>query len=297
VNKTYTPPVGAKSVSEIKAEPNKVDLKDEKVEWDFRQNMSYGDYLGLEKILAAQNLLSGHHDEMLFLVIHQVSELWMKLVLHELSAARELVIADELGTAFKMLARVSKVQNQLKQSWDVLATMTPADYVAFRDALGHSSGFQSFQYRMIEFILGNKNAAMIEVHRHDPEIYSQVKVALNTPSLYDECLQLLARRGFNIPEERLSRDWSDPYEEHTAVRDAWLEIYRDTETHWDLYELAEKLVDVEDNFQQWRFRHMTTVKRVIGFKRGTGGTAGVGYLAKALNLRFFPELWSLRTEI
>jgi tryptophan 2,3-dioxygenase len=284
-------------MSDIKPEPNKVDLRDEKVQWDFRQNMSYADYLGLDKILSAQNLLSGHHDETLFLIIHQASELWMKLVLHELSAARQLVITNDLGSAFKLLARVSKVQNQLKQSWDVLATMTPADYVAFRDALGHSSGFQSYQYRMIEFILGNKNAAMIEVHRHDEQIYDRVKNSLNTPSLYDECLKLLHRRGLKIPAEYLNRDWSEPYEENDAVRDAWLEIYRDTETYWDLYELAEKLVDVEDNFQQWRFRHMTTVKRVIGFKRGTGGTAGVGYLAKALNLRFFPELWSLRTEI
>ena len=276
---------------------NQVDLRDEKVQWDFRKEMSYADYLGLDQVLSAQRRLSGHHDEMLFLVIHQVSELWMKLVLHELEAARELVKSDNLAPAFKMLARVSKVQNQLKQSWDVLSTMTPADYVAFRNSLGHSSGFQSHQYRMIEFILGNKNKAMIEVHKHNEDIYTLVRDCLNAPSLYDECLRLLARRGFDIPKERTERDWSQPYEEHPGVHDAWLNIYRDTETYWDLYALAEKLVDVEDNFQQWRFRHMTTVKRVIGFKRGTGGTSGVGYLSKALSLRFFPELWSLRTAI
>ena len=276
---------------------NQVDLRDEKVQWDFRKEMSYADYLGLDQVLSAQRRLSGHHDEMLFLVIHQVSELWMKLVLHELEAARELVKSDNLAPAFKMLARVSKVQNQLKQSWDVLSTMTPADYVAFRNSLGHSSGFQSHQYRMIEFILGNKNKAMIEVHKHNDDVYTLVRDCLNAPSLYDECLRLLARRGFDIPQERTERDWSQPYEEHPGVHDAWLSIYKDTETYWDLYALAEKLVDVEDNFQQWRFRHMTTVKRVIGFKRGTGGTSGVGYLSKALSLKFFPELWSLRTAI
>ncbi|MBV70670.1 MAG: tryptophan 2,3-dioxygenase [Myxococcales bacterium] len=280
-----------------KPSKNQVDLKDEKVQWDFRQEMSYADYLGLDKVLSAQRQLSGHHDEALFLIIHQVSELWMKLVLHELHAARELVKSDDLPPAFKMLSRVSKVQNQLKQAWDVLSTMTPADYVAFRDALGHSSGFQSYQYRMIEFILGNKNAAMIEVHRHDPDIYSRVHTCLNEPSLYDECIRLLSRRGFDIQSDYVERDWSLPYEENSSVHDAWLKIYQDTEQHWDLYALAEKLVDVEDNFQQWRFRHMTTVKRVIGFKRGTGGTSGVGYLSKALSLKFFPELWSLRTAI
>jgi len=277
--------------------PNKVDLKDEKVQWDFSKDMSYGDYLGLGKILNAQDLRSGHHDESLFIIIHQVSELWMKLVLHELRAARECIKNDNLDSVFKMLARVSRVQNQLKQSWDVLSTMTPADYAAFRDALGHSSGFQSYQYRMIEFILGNKNEAMIQVHRHVPALFAEVEQCLRTPSLYDEALRLLARRGFDIPQAYLERDWSQPYEASEAVRDAWLKAYQDTSTYWDIYALAEKLVDVEDNFQQWRFRHMTTVKRVIGFKRGTGGTSGVGYLSKALQLKFFPELWTLRTEI
>ena len=259
--------------------------------------MSYGDYLALDQVLASQRLLSGHHDEMLFITIHQISELWMKLILHELSEAVQLVQSDQLSPCFKMLARVSKVQNQLKQSWDVLSTMTPADYVAFRDALGHSSGFQSYQYRMIEFILGNKNAAMVKVHEHDPKVHSLVQGALISPSLYDESLRLLARRGLPVPAERVERDWSQPYEAHAGVEAAWLTVYRDTERYWDLYALAEKLVDVEDNFQQWRFRHMTTVKRIIGFKRGTGGTSGVGYLSKALQLKFFPELWTVRTSI
>ena len=277
--------------------PNKVDLKGENVQWDFRENMSYGDYLSLDTVLSSQNLLSGHHDEMLFITIHQISELWMKQILHEMQAALELIKSDDLSPCFKMLARMSKVQNQLKQLWDVLSTMTPADYAAFRDALGHSSGFQSYQYRMIEFTLGNKNNALIKVHEHDPEIYAQVKAALDAPSLYDESIRLLGRRGFAIPAERLDRDWSEPYEAHPGVEAAWLEVYRDTDQYWDLYALAEKLVDVEDNFQQWRFRHMTTVKRIIGFKRGTGGTSGVGYLTKALQLKFFPELWTVRTSI
>ncbi len=283
------------SVSE--ENPNKVDLKDEDVQWDFRDNMSYGDYLSLDTILSGQNLLSGHHDEMLFIAIHQISELWMKLILHEMEAALELVKTDDLSPCFKMLARVSKAQNQLKRSWDVLSTMTPADYASFRDALGHSSGFQSYQYRIIEFILGNKNNAMIKVHEHDEEVYAKVKGALEAPSLYDECLMLLARRGFDIPTERIDRDWSEPYQAHAGVEAAWLKVYCDTERYWDLYALAEKLVDVEDNFQQWRFRHMTTVKRIIGFKKGTGGTSGVGYLTKALQLQFFPELWTVRTSI
>ncbi len=275
-----------------------VDLTDEKdVHWDFKKSMSYGDYLGLDLILNAQKRHSGHHDEMLFIIIHQVSELWIKLVLHETEAALDAIRRDDLEPCFKMLARVSKVQNQLKQAWDVLSTMTPADYIAFRDSLGHSSGFQSYQYRVLEFLLGNKNAKMAEVHRHDKEVYARVKSALTQPSLYDETLLLLNRRGFDVPEAKLKRDWSEPYTSHPQVEAAWAAVYKDTKTHWDLYELAEKLVDVEDNFQQWRFRHVTTVTRVIGFRKGTGGTSGVSYLAKALNLKFFPELWSVRTTL
>ena len=275
-----------------------VDLTDEKdVHWDFKKSMNYGDYLGLELVLNAQKQRSDHHDEMLFIVIHQVSELWIKLVLHEVEAALSAIRNDDLEPCFKMLARVSKVQNQLKQAWDVLATMTPADYIAFRDALGHSSGFQSYQYRVLEYLLGNKNAKMAEVHRHDEETYTRVKAALNRPSLYDETLRLLHRRGFDLPTSKVNRDWSEPYTSDPQVEAVWAQVYQDTKTHWDLYELAEKLVDVEDNFQQWRFRHMTTVKRVIGFRKGTGGTSGVSYLAKALNLKFFPELWSVRTTL
>ncbi len=275
----------------------KIDLGDERIEWDLSGKMSYADYLGLDRILQAQDLRSGHHDEMLFIVIHQVSEMWMKLVLHELRAALLAVQQDNLEPCFKMLSRVSNVQNQLKQSWDVLSTMTPADYVEFRDALGHSSGFQSYQYRMIEFLLGNKNDAMVDVHRHDSVIYSQVVAALEAPSFYDECLRLLHRRGLDLPQEVVEREWSQPYAASKSVEAAWLTVYQDTKKYWDLYELAEKLIDVEDNFQQWRFRHMTTVKRVIGFKRGTGGTSGVDYLTKALQLQFFPELWTVRTSI
>jgi tryptophan 2,3-dioxygenase len=196
-----------------------------------------------------------------------------------------------------MLARVSRVQQQLAQSWDVLSTMTPADYSAFRDSLGKSSGFQSFQYRTLEYLIGNKNAAMIEVHRRTPTIYAQLHEALHSPSLYDEALRLLGRRGFPIPAQLLERDWSVPYAEHPEVTAAWLIVYRNTEEHWDLFELAEKLVDLDQRFQLWRFAHLKTVERIIGYKRGTGGTSGVAYLAKALELRFFPELWSVRTSM
>lgn len=272
-----------------------VDLSGEEVHW--RQAMSYGDYLGLDTLLAAQRNLTEEHDEMLFIVIHQVSELWMKLSIHELSAAVQQVRIDDLRPAFKMLARVSRIQAQLIQAWEVLSTMTPADYLRFRDKLGQSSGFQSYQYRTMEFLLGNKNAATVKAHEQKPEIYAALNAVLNAPSFYDEALRLLARRGFAIPADKLERDWSKPYQADAQVAAAWAEIYRHTDKYWDLYELAEKLVDVEYHFQQWRFSHMKTVERIIGFKRGTGGTAGVGYLVKALDLRFFPELWSVRTEL
>ncbi len=274
-----------------------VDLADEQIQWDLADKMSYSQYLELDSILTSQTLRSGCHDEMLFIVIHQVSELWMKLILHELQAAIQAVQNDTLEPCFKMLSRVSQLQNQLKQSWDVLSTMTPAEYVEFRDSLGHSSGFQSWQYRLIEFLLGNKNSAMIEVHRHDQQVFEKLDAALNAPSFYDECLRLLHRRGLSLPKDTVERDWSKPYQKSKQVEQAWLACYQNRQKYWDLYELAEELVDVEDNFQQWRFRHMTTVKRVIGFKRGTGGTSGVEYLSKALQLQFFPELWELRTSI
>jgi tryptophan 2,3-dioxygenase len=265
--------------------------------WDLGESLSYGDYLQLDKLLGAQAPLSGQHDEMLFIVMHQASELWMKLCIHELRAAMAQIRQDALDPAFKMLARVSRVQAQLTQSWDVLSTMTPADYSAFRDSLGKSSGFQSYQYRTLEFLLGNKNGAMIEVHRRAPAIYQPLHEALHTPSLYDESLRLLGRRGFALPPDCLERDWSEPYVEQPEVVAAWLEVYRNTDEHWDLYELAEKLVDLDQRFQLWRFAHLKTVERIIGYKRGTGGTSGVSYLGKALELRFFPELWSVRTSM
>lgn len=274
-----------------------VELEGERIHWDLGESLSYGEYLHLDQVLGAQQPLSGQHDEMLFIVMHQASELWMKLCVHELQAAMAQIRGDDLGPAFKMLARVSRVQQQLAQSWDVLSTMTPADYSAFRDSLGKSSGFQSFQYRTLEYLIGNKNAAMIEVHRRTPEIYRQLHEALHSPSLYDEALRLLGRRGFQIPAELLERDWSVPYAENPDVTAAWLTVYRSTEEHWDLYELAEKLVDLDQRFQLWRFAHLKTVERIIGYKRGTGGSSGVAYLAKALELRFFPELWSVRTSI
>ena len=275
-----------------------VDLTDEKtVKWDMSETMGYAEYLGLEQILGAQRIRSGQHDETLFIIIHQISELWMKLILHELGAAIKLVQDDDLEPAFKMLARVSKAQTQLVNIWGVLSTLTPADYMEFRDGLGQASGFQSSQYRILEFTLGNKHPELIRVFAHDPAIFARVEASLNAPSLYDEALRLLARRGFDVPADKVDRDWSQPYVRDPAVEAAWLRVYRDTATYWDLYALAEKLVDVEDVFQQWRFRHMKTVERIIGFKRGTGGTSGVSYLVKALDLRFFPELWTVRTSI
>ena len=262
-----------------------------------RPDLSYGAYLGLDKLLDAQHPRSGEHDELLFIVIHQASELWLKLSLHELEAARDHIARDDLGPAFKMIARVSRIQTQLIQSWDVLATMTPTDYSAIREGLGQSSGFQSHQYRLLEFILGQKDAAMLTVHEPDPAIHGLLDRALRAPSLYDEVLRLLSRRGFALPPAALDRDWSAPYESRQAVIDAWLAVYRDPTTHWDLYELAEKLVDLEYRFQQWRFSHMKTVERIIGFKTGSGGSAGVAYLAGALNRSFFPELFQVRTRL
>jgi tryptophan 2,3-dioxygenase len=274
-----------------------VDVEQESVHWDLGESLSYGQYLRLDQVLGAQRPLSGHHEEMLFIVIHQASELWMKLCIHELTAAMDHIRRDVLGPAFKMLARVSRVQAQLSQSWNVLSTMTPSDYTAFRGALGKASGFQSFQYRSLEYMIGNKNPAMIGVHRRDPETYARLEQLLNSPSLYDECLRLLGRRGYEIPPACIDRDWSRPYVPSEAVTAAWLAVYRNSEKHWDLYELAEKLVDLDHQFQLWRFSHLKTVERIIGFKRGTGGTSGAAYLAKALELRFFPELWTVRTSM
>jgi tryptophan 2,3-dioxygenase len=234
---------------------------------------------------------------MLFIIQHQTSELWMKLMLHELRAAIDCVARDQLGSAFKMLARVSRIMEQLVHAWDVLATMTPPEYSAIRPYLSNSSGFQSWQYRCIEFLLGNKNAAMLKPHAHKPERLAEVEAAHRQPSLYDESLRLLARRGIAVPAEYVERDWTQPYQPSDAVEQAWLTVYRDPEHHWDLYQLGEELTDLEDAFRLWRFRHVTTVERVIGFKRGTGGTSGVGYLRKMLDVVLFPEIWKLRTDL
>ncbi len=264
---------------------------------DFTRDMSYGDYLGLDRLLHSQMPLSDNHNELLFIIQHQTTELWMKLILHELGAAKAHIAGGDLGPAFKMLARVARVMNQLIQAWDVLSTLTPSEYTAFRDTLGKSSGFQSYQYRTIEFTLGNKNAALVQPHRHREDLAAVLDHALTTPSLYDEAIRLLARRGFALAKTLTERDRSGPPPADPSVEAAWIAVYRDPDRHWDLYELAEELVDLEDYFRQWRFRHVTTVERVIGARRGTGGTAGVKYLVKALDIGFFPELLSIRTSL
>jgi len=259
--------------------------------------ITYSGYLDLQKVLSAQHLASGAHDEMLFIIVHQASELWLKLCLHELTAARERIASDELGPALKMLARVARAQQQLIQSWDVLSTMTPHDYSQIRPYLGASSGFQSAQYRMMEFMLGGRDEKHIRLHREASDWADRLATEAARPSLYDTAIQLLAERGFAISEEVTQRDLTAPYQHHKGVEEAWAAIYRDPPAHWDLYELAEKLVDLEYHFQRWRFGHLKTVERIIGFKRGTGGTPGVPYLAGVLEQSFFPELLSVRTEI
>jgi tryptophan 2,3-dioxygenase len=264
---------------------------------DFAGAMSYGDYLQLDRLLAAQSPRSGDHNEMLFIVQHQATELWMKLMLHELRAARSAVRADDLPSAFKMLSRVARIMAQLNQSWDVLSTLTPAEYSAFRGALGSSSGFQSYQYRGIEFLLGNKDAIKMSPHRHRDDLHGPLEALLAEPSLYDEAIRVLARRGFAIDAAVAERDWSISHVFNESVLRAWVDVYKSTGRNWDLYELAEKLVDLEDAFRQWRFRHATTVERVIGFKRGTGGTSGVSYLKRVVEGVLFPELWQARTSL
>ena len=275
----------------------RVDLSDEPVHWELGSSLSYSEYLQLDKVLGAQKPLTYEHDEMMFIIVHQSSELWMRLMLHELRGVLECVRRDDLDPSFKMLTRVAHVQTQLIATWDVLSTMTPFEYSAFRNALGRSSGFQSVQYRMLEFLLGNKHPQMVEVHKRDPQAFAALQSTLAAPSLYDEVLRLLSRRGYGIPEDYLTRDFKEPYVASKQVAGAWLGVYHNAEKDWDLYELAERLVDLDQKFQLWRCHHLKTVERIIGYKPGTGGTGGVSYLAKALELKFFPELWTIRTSM
>ena len=264
---------------------------------DFRERMAYGDYLRLDKILDAQEPLSASPDELLFIIQHQTSELWMKLAIHETTAALAAIRADDLRPAFKMLTRVARIFEQLNSAWDVLRTMTPSEYTRFRGSLGQSSGFQSYQYRAIEFLAGNRNLAMLKPHEHRPELVEKLEAILALPSLYDEALLLLARNGFDVGADGTRSDWRGQRSENEAVLQAWAAVYREPEKHWQFYELAEKLVDFEDYFRRWRFNHVTTVERIIGLKRGTGGTAGVSYLRRMLEVELFPELWKVRTEL
>jgi tryptophan 2,3-dioxygenase len=258
---------------------------------------SYGGYLQLAALLSAQRPRSSHHDEMLFIIQHQTSELWMKLMIHELAAAIGHVKADRLAPCFKILARVKQIQRQLFEQWGVLETLTPSEYALFRNVLGPASGLQSHQFRAVEFLLGNKNARLLDLQRHDEPIFQYLKDLLESPSLYDEFLRYLARRGMPVPPERVERDWSQPYQRHPGVVQVFKSIYENTERYWAEYDMCEKLVDVEENFLLWRFRHVKTVERIIGLKRGTGGTAGVSFLRKTLETSLFPELIDVRTEI
>ncbi len=280
-----------RSISELQEK-----IKQEKgIHTDFKNDMTYSEYLSLDPILSNQNRLSNHHDEMLFIIIHQVSELWMKLIIHELQGAIETIQRGEMQPAFKMLARVSKIQIQIIQAWDVLATMTPAEYLQFRDKLGKASGFQSYQYRLIEFALGYKTPYILKIYEKDRDILEMLQKASKAPSIYDVSIQALARAGLPINKELLNRDYSVVYSGDESVAAAWHTVYKDVDKYWDLYQLAEKLVDIEDSLQTWRFKHMKTVERIIGFKIGTGGSSGVNYLRQVLDHRFFPELWDVRT--
>ncbi len=272
-------------------------MTDSPITTDFRDRMSYGDYLRLDELLAAQQPLSGQHDEMLFITIHHVQELWLKLLLHEMELAMRCIATDELRPAFKALARCGRIQKQLIEAWDVLATMTPHDYLAFRNHLGSSSGFQSWQYRMLEFRMGAKNAFMLKPHEHRQDLVAPLQAALEAPSIYDEVMRLLARRGMAVPGDVLERDLREPHSQSEGVIALWTAIYENATEGFDLYELAEELVDLEDAFQTWRFRHMRTVERIIGYRMGTGGSAGVAYLKGVMERRFFPELYEARTRI
>jgi tryptophan 2,3-dioxygenase len=264
---------------------------------DLRDEMTYSGYLGLDTLLSSQHPRSDHHDEMLFIIIHQTTELWFKLVIHELSAVLDHIAKDELEPAFKILARVKHIFSQLIDQWSVLATLTPSEYVQFRHVLGRASGFQSVQYRTVEFMLGNKDTRMIKVHAHDPEASAQLTAALNAPSIYDAFLAHLARRGMAVPPEVLGRDQTTPHQAHPGVTAVFKTIYAGTAEHWDAYEMCEKLVDLEEQVALWRFRHLKVVMRVIGFKTGTGGSSGAAFLRKMIDHEFFPELWAVRTEL
>jgi tryptophan 2,3-dioxygenase len=272
---------------------------EEGIHRDLARSLSYSEYLSLDALLTAQHPLSRpvHHDELLFIIQHQTSELWFKLIIHELRAVIEHIGQDRLGPCFKILARIKQVQQQLFNQWSVLETLTPSEYAQFRHVFGHASGFQSAQFREVEFMLGNKDAGCLIVFDHQPEIRSRLEHLLRSPSVYDEFLRYLGRHGHPVPAERVERDWSEPYQEHPGVTAVFKKIYEDTAQHWEAYDMCEKLVDVEENFQLWRFRHLKTVERIIGFKRGTGGSSGVAFLRQALDLRLFPELIDVRTYI
>ncbi|MFZ0369073.1 MAG: tryptophan 2,3-dioxygenase [Halobacillus sp.] len=282
---------GARTVSDKDSKEN------EKVYTDFKERMTYGEYLHLDELLSAQKRLSSHHDEMLFIIIHQVSELWMKLILHELTESIHAIQKGELASALKMLARVSNIQVQIIHAWDVLSTLTPAEYIEFRDKLGQASGFQSYQYRMVEFALGYKTPHVLKIYQKSPDLHEELIRAYESPGIYDAAIQKLAEAGLDISSDVLHRDYTKLYEKDPTVEKAWMKVYKDVNQYWDLYQLAEKLVDIEDRLQQWRFRHMKTVERIIGHKTGTGGSSGVGYLKKVLDHRFFPELWDVRTSL
>jgi tryptophan 2,3-dioxygenase len=278
--------------------PNQRDLE-EGIQQDFSRSMSYGDYLRLDVLLSAQQPLSDppQHDELLFIVQHQTSELWLKLMIHELRSARALLRTDDLSPALKRTARIKHILHTLTDQWSVLATLTPSEYAEIRPFLATSSGFQSAQYREVEFLLGNKNADMVDVFRHDPAAHAELATLLHEPSLYDEFLAHLARSGYAVPAELLDRDWSQPYRLNDALVDTIATIYADPHAHWGVYETCEELVDVEDLVQQWRFRHLQVVQRTIGTRTGTGGSSGVAYLRRALEKYFFPELWSVRGKL
>ncbi|KAB2393419.1 MULTISPECIES: tryptophan 2,3-dioxygenase [Bacillus cereus group] len=273
------------------------DNTEKNIKKDFKNSMSYGDYLYLDQILSAQHRLSNHHDELLFVIIHQTSELWMKLILHEITASIQSIQENKIRKALKFLSRVSKIQEQLIQSWNVLATLTPAEYVEFRDQLGSASGFQSYQYRLIEFAFGNKNTSTLSVYQHQPELYEKLLKACKEPSIYDVSIQALAMAGLHIDQEILERNYSQSATPNNSVEEAWIKVYKNRDQYWDLYELAEKLIDLDTKHQLWRFNHLSTVERIIGNKMGTGGSAGVAYLQKAVNQHFFPELLSLRVKL